>query len=95
MIKVELSEEALEQLVDKLAQLASENGVLMLKNRDLEKALELDKKTNNTHTLAQWSQVIRLIQGGPSSKIAAIKLVREMTRMGLKESKDLVEGNYR
>lgn len=94
MIKIELSEEALHALVEKMNKLAADNGVLLSENHSLREALD-KKPISNTHTLAQWSQVIRLIQGGPSSKIAAIKLVREMTRMGLKESKDLVEGNYR
>lgn len=40
-------------------------------------------------TMALYMQVVALLQSG--SKISAIKIVRETTGLGLKESKDLVE----
>ena len=92
MIKIELSEEALHQLTDKMTSLAAENGSLMRENARLRAELE-KKPVSNTHTLAQWSHVFRFMNYG--DKVAAIKLVRDMTRMGLKEAKDLVEGIYR
>jgi ribosomal protein L7/L12 len=45
----------------------------------------------DTLTLKQVSEVIRIAS---SNKIGAIKLVRELTGIGLKEAKDLVEGCY-
>lgn len=42
----------------------------------------LDLLTNVCHALAR------------GEKIRAIKIVREFTRVGLKEAKDIVEGNY-
>lgn len=38
-------------------------------------------------------RAIRLL-GAPTNKIQCIKLVRELTHIGLKEAKDLVEGCY-
>ncbi len=96
-MKVQLDSQELEQflahnakLVDDVVRLTAE--VARLEERGSNTTNALENATNGNHLVNVLANVCGAISNG--NKITAIKLVREFTKLGLKEAKDIVEGTY-
>ena len=57
----------------------------------IEKAEELSCEINDLSQFTKYSKCLRIVDQGPN-KLAVVKLVKEVTGLGLKESKDMVDG---
>lgn len=91
-MKIELNTEELNRLLQPGEEAQKEVVRLTAEVVRLESNRESTVTDSNYNLVNVLANVCGAISNG--NKITAIKLVREFTRLGLKEAKDIVEGNY-
>lgn len=91
-MKVELNEAELEKLLAPHAEAQKELIRLASEVARLEAGNGQTRSEGTVNLINVLTNVCAAIAAG--NKITAIKLVREFTHLGLKEAKDIVEGNY-
>ena len=95
MIKIECDANDVARFFSGLDDRAAERGAAIEENRVLKDRLDrlANTEVTNPPRVDEFTlrALIRAIAAGPSRKIEAIKQVRTLTGLGLKEAKDLVE----
>jgi ribosomal protein L7/L12 len=96
-MKIQLDQEELkvltdshQKLVDDVVRLTAE--LMRLEERSSHTNHRVEEMVSGSQMTNALANVCAALANG--NKIAAIKLVREFTRLGLKEAKDVVEGTY-
>lgn len=87
-------EEVLDRLLERVETLSCEKGIIQERFNALTEKVVVDKRLHEQSSLEALQRLMTLCLQEQKNRINQIRVVRELTGLGLKEAKDLVVAAY-